>query len=293
MTKVLVYDTYRGQVRVRAWPRPRHYKEGSAAKLQSEWFRSAQELAKRLTPDQQRILLEATNGTPLLPRDVAAMLMAGRLFYIHNPETGNIYPMAARQDVSESLDILASTPGQILIRGADFWEGTTPSFGGGGWFWNEPPGVVRTDTSTSSYCFKGGQYDIFDDILVSGCGAIFTPVGGGSYQMIIGELNESDEFVSLTKSSVVEAPDSERRPYFFDIDATLNAGTRVAIMAGRIDSTATYALPAAFNRQLSFQLPVGGPYSARIASTDPMIGDAINTTGGVNVIPMGLFGQIT
>lgn len=48
--------------------------------------------------------------------------MYGRAFALQLTNGKQIYSMAARSDVSQSLDVLGNTQGSILIRGPKYWE---------------------------------------------------------------------------------------------------------------------------------------------------------------------------
>jgi hypothetical protein len=53
-------------------------------------------------------------------------LMYGRAIGITQPDGKVMYSMQARADVSRSLDVLGSTPGDTLTRGTQFWEVKPP-----------------------------------------------------------------------------------------------------------------------------------------------------------------------
>src|SRR3546814_1607040 len=55
------------------------------------------------------------------------MVMSGRAFYWTNSDGLTVYPIVARNDVSDSLDVVSQFPGSILARGADYWQ---PIMGG-------------------------------------------------------------------------------------------------------------------------------------------------------------------
>lgn len=118
----VMVDVTRGAQRVRAWPS----KRGPAKTLEEaerrEKWRKIQILTKYWPGFLQAQYAQAVKGTALLPRDLMTMVMYGRFCGIKWPDGRSIYPMTARQDISESLDILAQVPGSMLFRGADWWE---------------------------------------------------------------------------------------------------------------------------------------------------------------------------
>lgn len=120
-------------------------------------FREANILSKYLAAEQQIAAREAVKGTVLMPRDIMVMSLYGRLFQFKFPDGRKVSSMAARADVSDSIDVLAQTPGDLLVRGPQFWEpisagapgdvltsqgpGLTPVWApasGGGFPWNPP-----------------------------------------------------------------------------------------------------------------------------------------------------------
>lgn len=125
-------DVFRGKIRVRAWPSKRGTPKSEVVRQNNLKFKMANLLTKYLAAREQQVCREATHRTPLLPRDVMLMGMYGRFAYIVFQDGRRLYTMSMRSDVSESLDVITATPGQILIRGADWWEGTDLPSGGGG-----------------------------------------------------------------------------------------------------------------------------------------------------------------
>lgn len=115
-------DVSQGQERVRAWPRPRPTTRSAAQRASEAKFAAAQLAAKYISPGMMRDVIEARKGTPILPRDITTSILFNRFMAIGLPKGGMLYPMPARNDVSESLDTITQTPGFILIRGTDSWE---------------------------------------------------------------------------------------------------------------------------------------------------------------------------
>lgn len=113
-----------GEVRVAAWPT--HRRKGHRSELSDteEWFRQAQWASKYWPAQMQVQCAEAVKGTPLMPRDIMTMIMAGRAFMWVSEDGWKVYSVAARNDVSESLDVLSQYPGSILYRGTTVWEAT-------------------------------------------------------------------------------------------------------------------------------------------------------------------------
>lgn len=129
----LMLDISSGQERARAWPKKRGKPKSEKTREQNEWFRQAQWATKYWPPKLQIACAEAVKGTPLLPRDLMTMIMAGRFVQIGFEDgSRDLYSMAQLNDVSQSLDVITSEPGYTLIRGEDYWEGVPYGGGGGG-----------------------------------------------------------------------------------------------------------------------------------------------------------------
>jgi len=117
----LVVSTWRGVAYVAKWPRKRKRPLPPHTQEQSEWFRQAGVLARYLAPQQIKAAYEATQGTPLYPRDVLVMGMAGTLLALTMPNGKVLYSMSSREGVSQSLDILSQQDGAILARSNGLW----------------------------------------------------------------------------------------------------------------------------------------------------------------------------
>lgn len=122
LTGVLVSDVSNGVERQRAWPRSRGKITNPTTVEQMEWFRQAQWATKYIDPQIMTTFAQATKGTPLLPRDLATMMFAGRMFYFIFPDGRKMFSVQAKTDVSTSLDAIGQTPGMTLIRGPVYWE---------------------------------------------------------------------------------------------------------------------------------------------------------------------------
>lgn len=125
-------DMVRGVERVRAWPRKRGKSKTQQQKEQTEAFRQAQWAFKYQDAAVIETITEMVAGTPLMPRDLFLMMVSGRAFAFQHEGEPIQYSMAALQDVSESLDVIDATPGHMLVRGPQFWEGQPVPGGGGG-----------------------------------------------------------------------------------------------------------------------------------------------------------------
>jgi len=281
-------DTVRGAGRIRAWPRTRSIPKGSTQAERNERFRVGMQFIKYLTAKEQATVNEAVKGTPLMPRDILTQLIYRRVFQLGPGGPGTVYSMATRQDVSESLDALANTPGQTLVRGTKFWEGGAPASGGGGFQWNCPAEVQGTPQNSDDFAFKGTYHDCVANIVLTGIAAEWLMVDGAEYKMIVAEIDGSNVIQTLQSSDPLTGFYDGVVAGFFDISATLTAGLRYAIMVGRTDSTDTYRIRVRWQNTRHFFLPLIAVKSCLLAEADPEVGDTITDGGGVDQFPVGL-----
>lgn len=82
----VMVDTFRGQMRVRAWPRKRGRAKSAAVREQNEWFKQANKLTRLAPPSQQRTAIEATKLSGLYPRDLLMRSISGGVFDILQPD---------------------------------------------------------------------------------------------------------------------------------------------------------------------------------------------------------------
>ncbi len=119
-------DVVRGVLRVRKWPKKRGTPQSAKQRFWVDWFRQANLLAKYADPILQARAIEMTKHTGLYPRDIILSSMRGRLYTWIDTTGWKWFPMAAIQDISESLDVLAQTVGDVLVRAADRWRAPVP-----------------------------------------------------------------------------------------------------------------------------------------------------------------------
>jgi len=70
-------DSSRGQLRVRKWPRKRGPSKSREVRIQNQWFKDANKLAKHCAASQQAQAIAMTLGTGLYPRDLLLKCMSG------------------------------------------------------------------------------------------------------------------------------------------------------------------------------------------------------------------------
>jgi len=128
-----------GKERVRAWPKKRGAAFRAKVKQLNDDFRQAQIACKYWDPRNIVEVDKMRSGTPILIRDLQTMMMYNRFTTFVLPDGRKIYPMAARQDVSDSLDAICPLPGALLVRTADGWRFVEPP--------TDPEFVLATDST--------------------------------------------------------------------------------------------------------------------------------------------------
>ncbi len=177
-----MFDICNGVERVRAWPKKRGKNLQQKTKDQNSKFANCSWAIKFLPAIVQAQAMEATKGLPLLPRDVLMQQLYGRFCAVKLPDGRVIYPMVARQDISESLDILSQVPGTILVRGEQFWFGLEPG---------DPGDVLSVDGATGlpAYILNSavGSLVVIDEQVLSATASsvIFDPIPGTNRDLIL------------------------------------------------------------------------------------------------------------
>lgn len=137
----LMFDVTNGKVRARKWPRGRGKQSTPAQRENREAFGAAQRISRFIAPQMYKQIIEATDGTPLLPRDMITMMLYNRLAWFELPDGKRLIPMPYKTDVEIALDSITQTPGHTLIKTEKGWEGGEAAGGGGAW-WFQPPGTA-------------------------------------------------------------------------------------------------------------------------------------------------------
>lgn len=122
LSKGLMVDTVRGQIRVRKWPRKRGTPKSALQRWWNDWFTQANRLAKYVDAATARRAIQLTAGSGMYPRDIILSAMRGRLYHWVDQNGKKWRSMAAIQDISDSLDILVQDVGSVLVRATDRWR---------------------------------------------------------------------------------------------------------------------------------------------------------------------------
>lgn len=144
----------RGQLLACKWPKKRGRPLHPTTLEQNERFTQANKMAQYAPASVQMAHRKLVEGTGLLPRDMMISSMMGRGWQFLVTTGRKRYPVAALQDLSDTLDILGALAGDIIGRGPELWQhvrptdvgqvltsqgpGVLPAFqaaagGGGGW----------------------------------------------------------------------------------------------------------------------------------------------------------------
>lgn len=179
-------DVCRGVLRVRKWPRKRGTPKSALQRWWNDWFRQGNLLAKYADAASQTRAIEITAGSGMYPRDYLLKAMRGRL-YVWRDQFGWVWhSMAARGDISQSLDVLGQTIGDLLVRGKTYWapaaggvlgdvvthrgpadppEWLAPA-GGGGVTQEQLPGTpISPDNTVAAYEFDVSAYTSVNFVL--------------------------------------------------------------------------------------------------------------------------------
>lgn len=119
-------DTVRGALRVRKWPKKYGKPRSALQAWWIDWFRQANLLAKYVDGMTAARAITLTKGTGLYPRDIILKAMRGRLYYWTDENGKKWFPMAAVQNITDTLDVLAQTVGSVLVRAVDRWRAPDP-----------------------------------------------------------------------------------------------------------------------------------------------------------------------
>ncbi len=127
LRNVLMVDATRGVLRVRKWPKKRGTPKSELQRFWIDWFRQANLLAKYADGMAQALAIKLTKGSGLYPRDIMLQAMRGRLYTWDDAAGRRWYPVAAIEDVSKTLDVLAQIVGSVLVRATDRWRTPPPT----------------------------------------------------------------------------------------------------------------------------------------------------------------------
>lgn len=150
---------HRGQLIVCKWPAKRKRVTHPTTQEQNEQFRQTQWAIKYMPARIQAYHRRITEGTPLLPRDLLTGGMYGRITNPGSRQEPRLYSMAARNDLSEVLDLFGFSEGAMLYRGPDYWAAAFPTEAGQVPVSGGPGEPIAFQTLTGS----GGSWQIIQE----------------------------------------------------------------------------------------------------------------------------------
>jgi hypothetical protein len=118
----LVIDTVRGRIRVRRWPRRATPQQRRASAPWSKWLRIQTALYNLLPAEFKAQLQEQARGWPWMPRDLWIAAQRGTLWLLETADGITIYPLQFMEKVSQALDALGQSAGDLLARGPTLWQ---------------------------------------------------------------------------------------------------------------------------------------------------------------------------
>ena len=140
--KLLMVDTVRGKVRVRAWPKPRGRPKSAAVRSQNDWFKAATQKLNHVDPGQMRIAIEAAKGTGFYPRDLLMNAMSGGIIEVVFPDgtvltsgrrfleevmyQGAVLHQDTKTTIPTSSTVVMSFPTPVIDT-AGFWDAANPT----------------------------------------------------------------------------------------------------------------------------------------------------------------------
>lgn len=157
------------------------------------------------------------------------------------------------------------------------------------WMFNQFDNANSTSTDAGAQCFKGGIITPREQIAVTGLRSIFTGVNTAQYKMVVCQLDAGNVIQAQVSSEVITVADTERRWREFSISATLFANIKYAILVGRTNGLATYAMPLALNAAPHWQFDVTQQGGARLANLVPNVGQTV-TAVATNSAFLGILG---
>lgn len=260
---------------IQKWPRGRGGKATERERQNRARFGLAARMASNPIWLDRGTAEEMAKGTQQVPRDILTMAAMGNYYVIRRPD-GTIYErlqspiyVPPEPDPPPPPD-----PGSIWDREKMLWTHYDSA-------WDSA-------YDTSSFCFKGTRIEPDETFDIDGGATILNRVATAQYKMIIAEINFFGSIVSTVESTATTATIAGQGLLQFDITATLTAGTSYAILVGRTNSSATYALPIAVNNPPSWLFPVDPSNWVRIANTAPGPGNILSFVSSPNSPVIGL-----
>jgi len=303
----------RGILYASKWPRHKGRSPSPQVRHNQEWFAKAQAAYKLTAPQIIVTAMQATAGTPLLARDLLTSAMAGRLFSITVQGERTLYPVAARIDVSTSIDILGHNPGDMLYRGPEIWA-TFPAGRPGQHLmsngplssptWESvPPTKDLTMLSSSplenevgeAFALQGNFFGAGFNITVTHVYSVITLVDTAIYVPIIARMDGEDIAEILYRGSEFVATAAGKDIVTWPLPAP------VTLLKGQSYIAAVYRRDATTTTDLKIWVGIsqlrGWPWKGLItivrgATINPQVGDTLDLDGEPDIRSCHLVYQI-
>ena len=187
----VIVDTYRGQVRIRSWPKKQTEAHKAKNANQIRWFAAAREMAKWAIPSEINASKLAAKGKGFYPGDIQMMAAAGNLIPLIHGDPDNYEKWIPRLDPvsfqgiralqNANQAVPASTNiypiwGVPAFQSAQFWTAGDPTH------FVIPAGVDKVQLACAGQFTGGGSTFNFMEIQINDITAIFLdgPYGGTS-----------------------------------------------------------------------------------------------------------------
>lgn len=249
-------------------------------------------------------------------RDYLTRCIFARMFRVPRPDGKVYYAMVARNDVSQLLEPLGQTKGDMLWRGENWWqsipwgslgqvltivnedeppEWREPQVGGDGMRLSTTLTLLTTSDTTAS-AFKGFVHTPEYDILVGAIWLRHASAAGIVLKAMVATVDNenasgtlSDVHLSPAHTIVAGGNDKWTR-VAFDTPIAVAAGTKCLLAIGRSDGADNYALPMRGSTTGAQTIPMPGNVHGfmRITKAAPANGDAYTYVNSVNAVGMGV-----
>lgn len=247
-----VRDTKYGPV-AQAAPRQPKQRNNSAVQWWREQFAIAARMASTPEPLSMLTAIEMAKGTEQVPRDILMMCAYGTYYEIFGPDGAQWLPSYKGPPATNKATKMKEP------FDAELWD-----------LWATAP------QSTSAFAFKGSALIFRRDVKLTAIIVRLATVAAAQYRAVAATIDTGGTVLAIASGPIVQASISATQNIELPIEATLQAGQRVAIMAGRTDAAATYILPMFTTTPAALHTPTTRLSDARLASTSPSVGDTLN-----------------
>ena len=292
----IYYRTLGGQLVAQSKPRPRG-RGGSPQQLElQKRFGEAARAIRYTDAAGQHTSRMLAEGYPQQPGDLLMQAMLGTIGSLHFTDGTELHSVAERDEVSSSLDLIARTEGDIMVRGPGLWIPASPGPVGYVWTSNGPGaeptyqpagGGVQISTQTfyrgnitgGPYAAQGHYFLPTRTMALQEFTANVAEQLGHDYKLSVVEVDATLTITAVLAESVPKATTTNTlvvQEHTLPAPLTIAPPQRIAVLlvrtttAGNINNRLTY-----LNQGWAL-MPTGvGANNAVLASNDPAIGQTI------------------